>query len=576
MSETLDINKNIWLWLTATKGISNYHSAFIDGSPDIDSWDEFPEFKNLVDNSDKFTSYQESVLTKGSSFLKNFIKASMYPLFCKELKDIQQPTTNQLHFNKGTLGDFGKANNSEVYSHCFTMAYSYEDFLNTAAGATFFGTCKYSYNNNGWFLYNNRLGNQERLFFFSMNGTTVGSHVINLTDKKPIKEFFDGTPKKFVVVRNAVNTRLYVDNVEIVKLSGHANVADDFLFKIGYLAGSTSENYPPFFKGKVSDVAVFNFDISAADAPYTKDDYQQGKPIPPYLLNGNTYFLDSTKVTDASVSGLGYQGHCEVSFVEGEGMVSELTSAGIGKDYIIPMFELPIMVKAGDIMTFELGQHTAVIDGVETELENFTSNLFFYKSSTAVVQKSNVYRKSNSSFDFVIEGEINRIGFSYEPKDASSRKDIYPFKIKVNGAELALENFTFDNKVLDYSGNNRNGTIRGVVEEPMTSRYGLGTLISILNLNPRFIELTKDDHNTYINNVSNIMVNKDLNLRPHLNALIKVLKDNESEVLSYVDNQGLADEYNGSTSDYEKLGFLFCALLKELRTIALEENLINY
>lgn len=115
-----------------------------------------------------------------------------------------------------------------------------------------------------------------------------------------------------------------------------------------------------------------------------------------------------------------------------------------------------------------------------------------------------------------------------------------------------------------------------LVDGSVSITFGLGILISILNLNPRFIELTKDDHNTYINNVSNIMVNKDLNLRPHLNALIKLLKDNESEVLSYVDNQGLADEYNSSTSDYEKLGFLFCALLKELRTIALEENLINY
>lgn len=39
------------------------------------------------------------------------------------------------------------------------------------------------------------------------------------------------------------------------------------------------------FSGQISRVMVFNFDMSAADAPYTIADYQNAKPIPPALCS---------------------------------------------------------------------------------------------------------------------------------------------------------------------------------------------------------------------------------------------------------------------------------------------------
>ena len=45
------------------------------------------------------------------------------------------------------------------------------------------------------------------------------------------------------------------------------------------------------FVGQMQDICVFNFDMSADDAPYTIEDYKNGKAIPPSTLDGTQTIL---------------------------------------------------------------------------------------------------------------------------------------------------------------------------------------------------------------------------------------------------------------------------------------------
>ncbi len=361
-----------------------------------------------------------------------------------------------LHFNKGTIETL-KTSDSNVFSYCFTASIAKEFVDSLGADNPLVGSSEYTAGDGygqGWLF--TTLSTGGSIYFRYKNKSNAS------WDEIPIS-YFDGAPKRFVVVRGLENIRLFCDGVLLLsKAFTFSPTADQLGLWVGGYNGT------PILVGKVSDVAVFNFDITADNAPYSINDYQNGKPILPYLLDGNAYFLDSTKANEAKVSG--YNSFNTAEFVEGSGLESTITEAGFNASntWTLVFIDLPITIKSGDIIDLELGQRQTIIDGTASNDSGFGANIYVYKqesnSSLGYVVQS---PKSNTNYRYVYaqSESTNRIGIQYGfTKSATSHKAIFPFKIKVNGAELALENFTFNGEVLDYSGNGRHGTITGSVK----------------------------------------------------------------------------------------------------------------
>ena len=349
-----------------------------------------------------------------------------------------------LHFNGGVLS-IGKSSNSEAYSHCFTMSYSYEDFLNTTNGASFAGTCFYNTGNNGWFLYNNSSATNKRLDLISYNKIATSGTYTTLATGEDIKKFFDGTPKKFVVVRDSVNTRLYLDNVLIRTMPISANGPDDFL-KFGYRANTTG-SFTPYFVGQVSDVAVFNFDITAEDAPYTLEDYQNNKIIPPSLRDGHQVEMASF-TREAGTTAVG-------SYSNG---VFTLSGTSVSSSSMVRV-KTPFVARAGEYIVIKNSAATLTGQAAGLRLalrddNNNTSNDIY-----ALTTEHNIILKLTRDITKIaIWADFTSIGTAGIPVGGSCE-----LEIKKVGANLALENYTINDKVLDYSGNKNHATITGNV-----------------------------------------------------------------------------------------------------------------
>ena len=212
-----------------------------------------------------------------------------------------------------------------------------------------------------------------------------------------------------------------------------------------------------------NDIYLLNFDASAEDAPYTLSDYQQGKPIPPeYLLGAGERFnfVRATENTDWNLSGY----NCSGSLTEADGVYTlgkgTLTEGQTNyQSYLRVKFSS--VIKAGsqvEIILKKVGDNLPY-------LIRFTANAFTTTNTGDYKLLNDTRLWSN---DVLVDNKIEltqdcnggfiQLGNSF---DTFSFTD---FQIKVNGALLALENYTLNGKVLDYSGNANNASISGVVK----------------------------------------------------------------------------------------------------------------
>jgi hypothetical protein len=120
---------------------------------------------------------------------------------------------------------------------------------------------------------------------FYNNGSTYQSYALFEVFYKAFFQFFN---------KSSVN-----DFCAVFKTDADSIVVDARLYLNRNLIGSASntgiawyQNFDAFrFNGAnqdaftYKDVCVFNFDVSDTNAPYTLDDYQQGKPIPVECLD---------------------------------------------------------------------------------------------------------------------------------------------------------------------------------------------------------------------------------------------------------------------------------------------------
>lgn len=125
-----------------------------------------------------------------------------------------------------------------------------------------------------------------------------------------------------------ITITLYVNGVQIPQNSYTAQVAQTFTgYRVNTQGGTAS-----LIDTTMKDFAVFNFDMSAADAPYSVADYSAGKPVPPSALSQTAVLLENYTFTVGStqyipdVSGNNYD-----ATITGTGIVAGTFDASIAK-----------------------------------------------------------------------------------------------------------------------------------------------------------------------------------------------------------------------------------------------------
>ena len=121
---------------------------------------------------------------------------------------------------------------------------------------------------------------------FNWGGTAETRALLSATTA----QFADGKPHAWALVcgKNATNGffKLYRDGVLINSQMSLA-LFDDFIPEYGFSLGKhqTSGASDNPARGRMSNIAFFNFDVSESNAPYTLADYKSGKSVPPTLYN---------------------------------------------------------------------------------------------------------------------------------------------------------------------------------------------------------------------------------------------------------------------------------------------------
>lgn len=269
----------------------------------------------------------------------------------------------------------------------------------------------------------------------------------------PSSNVANGEWHSIVITSTSSAFNFYVDNV-LLK-SANKNKSNDFIIPSGSFIVSSSSATKSI--GSIADVCYFNFDMSAEDAPYTIADYQQGKPIPPNLLN-------------------------VVLFGDGKNpnvLASDTSHSWDGNNYILTQNLNAQTVKAiryekfinkGDIVNLSFSN---LIGGVFRDGAYGKIELLYVLNNVLTPLKTITLTETTLNEIYTASDNITQIRFTFNCDTATSAEYKVPtilenFKIFKNGAILALEDYTITNgttkMVFDYSGNSNDATIKGDVK----------------------------------------------------------------------------------------------------------------
>ena len=216
-----------------------------------------------------------------------------------------------------------------------------------------------------------------------------------------------------------------------------------------------------------SDFRVLNFDISATDAPYTLSDYQKGKRLPPFL-SGGVYIKSNPDVVAQATPSAGNLGQTTQGTLakSDNGYTLTLTSAATRRFW----FKFDKKYPAGT--WFRVRRGALTWDGMETTPTRISQTSLNVGTSTTSPYTTPVGNLPTSeAVDVVFQTplEADMIGFPlWNGADVPTATISIPyFEFAVIGATTALENYTFDGKIRDASGNESHATISGSVAGDM-------------------------------------------------------------------------------------------------------------
>ena len=216
-----------------------------------------------------------------------------------------------------------------------------------------------------------------------------------------------------------------------------------------------------------SDFRVLNFDVSATDAPYSLSDYQAGKRLPPFL-SGGVYIKSNPDVVAQSMPSAGNIGQTTQGTLakSDDGYTLTLTEAATRRFW----FRLDKKYPAGT--WFRVRRGALTWDGMETTGSRISQTTLNVGTSTVAPYTTPVNDLPTSeAADVVFQTpvEADLIGFPlWNGADVPTATISIPFfEFAVWGANVALENYTFDGKIRDASGNESHATISGSVAGDM-------------------------------------------------------------------------------------------------------------
>lgn len=216
-----------------------------------------------------------------------------------------------------------------------------------------------------------------------------------------------------------------------------------------------------------SDFRVFNFDVSATDAPYSLADYQAGKRLPPFL-SGGVYIKSNPDVEAQATPSAGNLGQTTQGTLakSDDGYTLTLTSAATRRFW----FRLDKKYPAGT--WFRVRRGALTWDGMETtgsRISQTSLNVGTSTTSPYTTPVNNLPPSEAADVVFQTPVEADMIGFPlWNGADVPTATISIPyFEFAVIGANVALENYTFDGKIRDASGNESHATISGSVAGDM-------------------------------------------------------------------------------------------------------------
>ena len=216
-----------------------------------------------------------------------------------------------------------------------------------------------------------------------------------------------------------------------------------------------------------SDFRVLNFDVSATDAPYSLSDYQAGKRLPPFL-SGGVYIKSNPDVVAQATPTAGNIGQTTQGTLakSDNGYTLTLTSAATRRFW----FKLDKKYPAGT--WFRVRRGALTWEGMETtgsRISQTSLNVGTSTTSPYTTPVNNLPPSEAVDVVFQTPVEADMIGFPlWNGADVPTATISIPyFEFAVLGANVALENYTFDGKIRDASGNESHATISGSVAGDM-------------------------------------------------------------------------------------------------------------
>ena len=226
----------------------------------------------------------------------------------------------------------------------------------------------------------------------------------------------------------------------------------------GYTVGSSTSA-----SGAVSNLKIFNFDITAAGAPYTLDDYTAGKPVPPPLKGA---FYQDIRANYAGYIPPRGPTYPSVTFTDGTNLSLTIGDESSLDQYIA--WKLPRKVNAGETVKVRC---EAIL---KTPSPNgyYSLEVAFLKTASSwgtdrqgvSANVSGQNETINADKVLTVSAEYICIHKSITAGGGTRQYEIKSFNVEVSGETLALENYVFDGEILDASANGNHATVSGSIE----------------------------------------------------------------------------------------------------------------
>ena len=425
------------------EGIVNRQIARVDET--LEQFDVLKcELENKADKSSTLLGYGiNDAYTKAEADLKISTATQALQLF--------KSNSGMLHFNKGATGACAITNFGNIFSMCGIIQMSAETFASIGDYQRIFGG--YSSGDNSTIVLQKSASNQ----LYCRALVYKESPAIDYGASFDASIITDGKPHCIVCTYNLGTIKVYVDG-NLVKTASKEYV--DNITPDSYQIGDANSAIDG-----ISNVAIFNFDMSDANAPYTLSNYQQGKPIPPeYLLGaGERFNVKNGMVENTDYKITGY--NCTGTFTQ-ENDIYTIGKADIttGAASASLMLKPNATMKAGS----EVEVYIKKVPTSETPyLIRFTPNLFsITNDGDRILLDDGLWAGDECSAKMTLTRDCN--GMFIQIGSSRLEFSFTDLRVKVNGALLALENYTITNgttkQIFDYSGNANDATCSGSVK----------------------------------------------------------------------------------------------------------------